>query len=653
MPFCAKSELPSDGEESWQQEMQLLRRTVEDGFSKQLTILNDLRIQGIHREPRLQRPTFAHSNTETEVTMHHWDVPQHLEGDVRPSLFSQNAVSINHSIFKSDIVSVDDSAEVLEPEVAMAPDPSVGWMATLSPNPASALEVPLEEDEGNQVDATQSSQLKRYFKKKRDSSRHSFVRRALGAHQERANKEASRLAKLRAKTDAKTNPKSAWRMKLDEITSSNAFSNAIMLVIMVNVVLLGVEVDVSTQLGQNDVPRWFGSVNTVIVAIFCVEIVVKCVSQGLQEYWCGTEAAWNIMDAVIIVVSLVETAIDIWAQAMASDNGSVTSSSQLRLVRSIRLARALRGVRVVRLFRYVSALRTLALCIVSTVGSLLWTLVLLVLLFYTFGVLLTQLVTDHCRDRNILEQEDANATPSCPKEFYYWRTVPDSMLTLFMSIAGGLSWEDALTPLRGVSALAVIFMVIFIVITVFAVLNVVTGVFCNTAIESANADKDIAVIKQLQKQASHVKALRKIFEEIDADSLDVVSIQDLEEAMSQKKLSSFLESMGISTEDVWTLFMIMDNDQTGLVNLEEFVSGCLQGQGPAKSIQLVKMSYENKVTRQALKKVGIEIRGVMTDLSDLRLRMGLQASILPQTGRDSFSMGANSGAEVPTSAGNL
>jgi hypothetical protein len=44
-------------------------------------------------------------------------------------------------------------------------------------------------------------------------------------------------------------------------------------------------------------------------------------------------------------------------QAMASDNGSVTSSSQLRLVRSIRLARALRGVRVVRLFRYVSALR--------------------------------------------------------------------------------------------------------------------------------------------------------------------------------------------------------------------------------------------------------------------------------------------------------
>lgn len=44
-----------------------------------------------------------------------------------------------------------------------------------------------------------------------------------------------------------------------------------------------------------------------------------------------------------------------------------------------------------------------------------------------------------------------------------------------MSIAGGVSWEDALSPLRSVSALAVCFMVVFIVITVFAVLNVVTG----------------------------------------------------------------------------------------------------------------------------------------------------------------------------------
>ena len=71
--------------------------------------------------------------------------------------------------------------------------------------------------------------------------------------------------------------------------------------------------------------------------------------------------------------------------------------------------------------------------------------------------------------------------------------------------------------------------------------------FCTTAIESANADKDIAAVKQLHKQTTHVQALRKIFHEIDADQCHVVSIEDLRDAISKKKLSSFLESMGIST----------------------------------------------------------------------------------------------------------
>lgn len=48
------------------------------------------------------------------------------------------------------------------------------------------------------------------------------------------------------------------------------------------------------------------------------------------------------------------------------------------------------------------------------------------------------------------------------------------MLTLFMSIAGGLSWEEAMRPLRTVSPVAVIFLTLYIVITVFAVLNVAT-----------------------------------------------------------------------------------------------------------------------------------------------------------------------------------
>lgn len=73
--------------------------------------------------------------------------------------------------------------------------------------------------------------------------------------------------------------------------------------------------------------------------------------------------------------------------------------------------------------------------------------------------------------------------------------------------------------------------------------------------------------------------------------------------------------MGISTDDVWTLCILLDTDQSGTIDLEEFVSGCMQLHGPAKSMQLAKMSYENRVTRRALKQVQQDVHLVKTLLT--------------------------------------
>ena len=77
--------------------------------------------------------------------------------------------------------------------------------------------------------------------------------------------------------------------------------------------------------------------------------------------------------------------------------------------------------------RYVGALRTLALSIISTSGSLFWTLVILVILVYSFGVVVTQLVVDHCRVLAVEATQEVNAVPMCPPELSrYWASVPAS-----------------------------------------------------------------------------------------------------------------------------------------------------------------------------------------------------------------------------------
>eukprot|EP00434_Breviolum_minutum_P016946 symbB.v1.2.014950.t1/scaffold1105.1/size137425/1 len=182
------------------------------------------------------------------------------------------------------------------------------------------------------------------------------------------------------------------------------------------------------------------------------------------------------------------------------------------------------------------------------------------------------------------------------------------MLTLFKCITGGVSWEEPLQPLRTVSFLAVGTMLLYVVITVLAVLNVVTGVFCHTAIESAKADKDVAIMKQMKQAEAQKAAFQQIFKEIDSDDSDFVTLQELQAALSQPSMNSLLQSMDISTQDVWTLFMVLDENRDGCVTIDEFVYSCLRMQGPAKGLHLARMSYENALMRDEITKLQTDMR---------------------------------------------
>mmetsp|Transcript_17747 Transcript_17747/g.39943 ORF Transcript_17747/g.39943 Transcript_17747/m.39943 type:complete len:117 (+) Transcript_17747:1-351(+) len=100
-----------------------------------------------------------------------------------------------------------------------------------------------------------------------------------------------------------------------------------------------------------------------------------------------------------------------------------------------------------------------------------------------------------------------------------------------------------------------------------------------------------------------------------------VSIRDFKLAMTSPKFSGFLESMSISTEDVGVLFTFMDADRSGLVDLDEFVTGCLNLHGPAKSLQIARMSFENKLTRREIK----TLKGAVSQVAQMLQLLHFQA----------------------------
>ncbi|CAE7214995.1 Scn11a, partial [Symbiodinium microadriaticum] len=233
------------------------------------------------------------------------------------------------------------------------------------------------------------------------------------------------------------------------LVMSTVFKVGMPLVIFVNLVLLGVEVDVSSPFPPGDDPRAFFIMNSVIVVIFVLEILLKLVAYGCRGFFFGSDKWWNLFDLFIVVLSVFETLAELLLSAVAQTQ---MDPSHLRIMRFLRLVRALRGIRVVRLLRYIGALRTIVFSIISTLGSVFWTSLLLVVLFYLFGVLIAQIVTDHCRHVKFQPDSlDCANEEVFGKLLTYWSSVPESMLTLLMAITGGLSWNDALTPLRPIS----------------------------------------------------------------------------------------------------------------------------------------------------------------------------------------------------------
>ncbi|CAJ1358293.1 unnamed protein product, partial [Effrenium voratum] len=279
-------------------------------------------------------------------------------------------------------------------------------------------------------------------------------------------------------TDSESEPGgSHWQEIAAEIATSHTMSAAIMALIAVNMILMGVEVDVSFRLPEKDIPPWFNVINLVIVIFFVLEIALKLVGVGPVEFFCGSDRGWNVFDFFIILISVLEATLQ-----LAVQDGMNSQMVHVRAIRFVRIARALRGIRVLKLLKYVSALRGLIFSIASTMASLMWTLVLLLLVFYSFAVIFTQIVSDHCRFETVQRTGDANAIPECSAEAErFFASVPETMLTLFMSISAGVNWNEPLGVLREISYVALLFMIMFIVITVFAVMNVVTGVLLGSA----------------------------------------------------------------------------------------------------------------------------------------------------------------------------
>ena len=211
-----------------------------------------------------------------------------------------------------------------------------------------------------------------------------------------------------------------WRQRVGAWVESPRVTRLITWLIVINALVLGLE---TSEAARELAGGWMTLSNQLVLAVFVVEITLKLVAFGPRFFRSG----WNVFDFLIVGIALVP------------------ASGPLAILRSLRI------LRVLRLLSTVKRLRMLVDSLLHALPGIGWSAALLVMMFYIFGVMGTELFGQ-----------------SFPQWF---GTLGRSAFSLFQ-IMTLESWSMGIArPVMEVYPYAWVFFVPFILISSFMVLN--------------------------------------------------------------------------------------------------------------------------------------------------------------------------------------
>jgi len=388
-----------------------------------------------------------------------------------------------------------------------------------------------------------------------------------------------------------------WRrVVLRRFVRSQTFDAVCASAIGLNAVLLGYFTHMQARNSAegrdpDQLPGFFSVTAWIFTLWFSVELAMRFSAAGFRQFFCSREWSWNVFDLIVVTSDIVQTILEASFDGTDSGGSIMQNVTVQRLLRVLRLTRA---IRLVRLVRFLRELRMMVVSILQSASSLVWSLMLLGVTIYIFGIYFVQIVAYSVyrveQDLGDTHVEDVHLTILKDRFGSLWLAA----FTLYQAVTGGLNWGhigEALVALDWTHGLTLAFYIFF---TTTALLNIITGIFVDSAIHSAQADKDEVIQEQMRSTSSALSEMQKLFEAADIDNSGTISVEEFEQHLQRSEVRAHLAAIGIEVGEARGLFKLLDLDKSGEVTIEEFVFGCMRLKGGAKSIDLANLMYENK-----------------------------------------------------------
>lgn len=328
---------------------------------------------------------------------------------------------------------------------------------------------------------------------------------------------------------------------------------------------------------------YFGVAANVFCLIFVVDLVLRLVAER-WHFFLSRERDWNLFDVFMSTTAVLESVVSYGYPTQASKTQLfLRKFSMLRILRLLRVVRVTRAVRVIR---FIKELRLMVFSLTGSLKSLAWAVVLIFIILLVFGVCIMDGVVAYCVQHNDMHSESTSEMRK------YFGSLSAAVMSLFMAMSGGVDWADILVSLEPLPIEYTVLFVGFIVFSILALLNVVTAVFVNTAMQRSQNDRELVVSQEMEGKSELINIIQQVFVELDKDGNGCLRLEEFEAHIEDETIMAYLRSREIDIGQVRTLFALLDVDRTGDVDMDEFVQGIIRLKGAATSMDLAVLTYK-------------------------------------------------------------
>eukprot|EP00931_Biecheleriopsis_adriatica_P049624 TRINITY_DN28709_c0_g1_i1.p1 TRINITY_DN28709_c0_g1~~TRINITY_DN28709_c0_g1_i1.p1 ORF type:complete len:711 (+),score=140.46 TRINITY_DN28709_c0_g1_i1:76-2133(+) len=366
------------------------------------------------------------------------------------------------------------------------------------------------------------------------------------------------------------------------------------------------ETDALAKISTADPPEMF-VISVIFNILFTFELAVRWAGDGLIEFW-RSDMWWNALDVIVVIMGFVDIVID----SVGVDDSNSTNLSIIRVLRVVRVVRVVRIIRVMKFFR---ELRMMIASILGCFKSLLWVILVLVIVFYVFGISLTSACNDtfDTLERRLMKEHQ--------EAIKHFGQLDRAMISLYMAVSGGNDWAvyyEAIDPLPWPNK---VLFLSFVTFSIFAAFNIVTGVFVETAMQSSQADREVLVMDELQHQREKLDEMEMLFKEMDDDSSGKINYEEFVSKVHDERITAYFATLKLDVGDPRKVFDLLDWDGSGLISFEEFVTGLSRLTGESKSLDTHLLRKDVQEVKMALHRIAeteklIASRGISQDVEE-------------------------------------